>query len=326
MSCLFFNMKKIAVIYMGGTFGCIGEPLQPMPAADFLICLQSLELQQADTIHFFAAPSIKDSTELNAADWLLLAQYIQNLSAEFTHFLIIHGTDTLSYASAFLHHLFKTQLRIILTGSQQPLLNKEGNQLLENSDAWANLNHALNNTLNCPKGVYLAFNHQLHPANESYKQHTESFNAFLSNEESITQNYLKHEIQISDAFIEKSHSIRFLNLYITPSHADQLTIELHHLLKDPPHILVLQGFGSGNLPYSLELERILKELINKGVWVIISTQVLFGTLAQKYATGSWLNNINLVFDPHFSQADLYARATLLYLQYGHQKNWQQYWA
>ncbi|MFI8065462.1 hypothetical protein ACFMKJ_16870, partial [Acinetobacter baumannii] len=24
-------MKKIALFYMGGTFGCIGEPLAPMP-------------------------------------------------------------------------------------------------------------------------------------------------------------------------------------------------------------------------------------------------------------------------------------------------------
>ena len=29
-------MKKIALIYMGGTFGCVGEPLSPMPAEQFL--------------------------------------------------------------------------------------------------------------------------------------------------------------------------------------------------------------------------------------------------------------------------------------------------
>ena len=32
----FFMMKKIALIYMGGTFGCTGEPLSPMPAERFI--------------------------------------------------------------------------------------------------------------------------------------------------------------------------------------------------------------------------------------------------------------------------------------------------
>jgi len=33
-------MKKIALIYMGGTFGCIGDPLSPMPAEQFIPKLQ----------------------------------------------------------------------------------------------------------------------------------------------------------------------------------------------------------------------------------------------------------------------------------------------
>ena len=35
------NMKKIALFYMGGTFGCIGEPLAPMPYEQFLPQLKS---------------------------------------------------------------------------------------------------------------------------------------------------------------------------------------------------------------------------------------------------------------------------------------------
>jgi len=31
-----FYDEKIALIYMGGTFGCVGEPLSPMPAEQFL--------------------------------------------------------------------------------------------------------------------------------------------------------------------------------------------------------------------------------------------------------------------------------------------------
>ncbi len=36
------KMKKIALFYMGGTFGCIGEPLAPMPYDQFLPQLEKV--------------------------------------------------------------------------------------------------------------------------------------------------------------------------------------------------------------------------------------------------------------------------------------------
>lgn len=310
---------------MGGTFGCVGNPLEPMPASEFIKKLATLQTENLNQIHYLAAPSIKDSTELTAYDWLLLAEFIQELSLDFQHFIIIHGTDTLSYASAFLHHIFKQSLRIIFTGSQQPFLTADGLNLLDDSDASDNLNYALTQIQTCTKGVYLGFANTLHPAHQSYKQHTESFNAFISKDEKCLTPFLNHQIIFNHHLIEKSKNIRCLNLYLYPETSKNLRIDLNNIAKNPPQILILQGFGSGNLPYSSELESTLKQLIEQEVWVIISTQVLFGAITQKYATGSWLNNINLVFDPHYSQSDLYARAVLLYLQYGDQKNWQQYW-
>ncbi len=71
-------MKKIALIYMGGTFGCIGEPLSPMPAEDFIPQLQRI-LPLNLEIECFVAPSIKDSSACTATDWLKLIQLIQSL-------------------------------------------------------------------------------------------------------------------------------------------------------------------------------------------------------------------------------------------------------
>ena len=34
------NIENIALIYMGGTFGCVGDPLAPMPAESFFIKLK----------------------------------------------------------------------------------------------------------------------------------------------------------------------------------------------------------------------------------------------------------------------------------------------
>ena len=316
--------NPIAVLYMGGTFGCIGQPLSPMPASQFLQQLAKI-FKTNQNLEYFSAPSIKDSTELNASDWLQLALQIQQLKQQFSKFIIIHGTDTLSYASAFLHHIFKQQLTIILTGSQYPLLDVMGAELQKASDAYCNLNFAIEQISTIPQGVYLAFAQQLHQANQSYKTHTEDFNAFSSLQNSNHQLTLKHDIQISPQLIQQSQTICYVNLYLYPQSSIYLAQQLQQIQHQQPHILILQGFGSGNLPYHADLEKVLQQLITQGCWVIISSQVLYGALSQKYATGSWLNNINLVFDPHYSQADLYARATLLYLQYGDEKNWQQYW-
>ncbi len=94
-------MKKIALLYMGGTFGCVGEPLTPMPETEFLPKLQNT-LPAQYQVDCLAAPVIKDSSACSAADWLLLVQYIQQLKVRYTYFVVIHGTDTLSYAAALL--------------------------------------------------------------------------------------------------------------------------------------------------------------------------------------------------------------------------------
>ena len=324
---------QIAVIYMGGTFGSIGAPLYPMPAKKFLEKLQqhSIKYQfqglEEYRLSFFEAPSIKDSSELSAIDWLEVAQQILELSNQFQHFIIIHGTDTLHYASAFLSHLFTDRLHIIVTGSQFPLLDSNGEHLHANSDAWANYQFSISQMKDITLGCYIAFAGKLHHANQSIKTHTTELEAFQSNSlprawQSVVQDLDFHQIK---HWILQVKDIRITNLYCTPSPPDQLAIQLNVLSENPPQILILQTFGSGNLAYSASLKSALQNLIAKNCWVIISSQVLFGELSNGYAVSSWLSELGVIIEPHYSQADLYARSMLLYLQYADQQDWQSYW-
>lgn len=311
---------------MGGTFGCVGTPLAPMPASDFILQLQNLYQPYSD-LHFFSAPSIQDSSQLTAKHWLDLAVYVKELSQNFQKFIILHGTDTLSYASAFLHHLFGEQFNIVFTGSQYPLLDEQGKTLRSGSDAWDNFQFAYQCCKQNQFGVYLAFNGRLHPATSSYKQHTKNYAAFLSQGlEQASVAAIAEQLEIKNEHLQASQQIAVLNLYVYPTSAEILLQQLEQIKQGVPQILILQSFGSGNLPYSLALKNCLMKLLAQGCWVILSSQVLFGKLSQHYAAGCWLSELDLVIDPHHSQADLYARAVLLYLQYGDQKNWQRYWA
>lgn len=322
------DSTNIAVIYMGGTFGSIGQPLYPMPALDFIDKLQALCLHHYDSnLHFFQAPSIKDSSELTASDWLKLTQQILQLARQFQHFIIIHGTDTLHYAAAFLSHCFADRLSIIVTGSQYPLLEQSGTRLHPDSDAWHNFLFSLKHIEQIPKGCFIAFDGQLHHANQTIKAHTTELNAFQSHP--LNRAWHSACQAIDDAaiteWIEQAQQIELLNLYCTPSSPDQLAKQLQALTHQPPQLLILQTFGAGNLAYSASLKSVLQELLAKKCWVIISSQVLFGELSNQYAVATWLAELGVVVDPHYSQADLYARAVLLYLQIADQVDWQQHW-
>lgn len=119
-------MKKIALIYMGGTFGCIGEPLSPMPAEHFIPQLQQI-LPAHLAIECFVAPAIIDSSACTAENWLQLIQMIQQLQLQaYQYFVVLHGTDTLSYASATLAGFLGSSAHVVLTGSQSPLLDVTG--------------------------------------------------------------------------------------------------------------------------------------------------------------------------------------------------------
>ena len=297
-----------------------------MPAVDLLDRLPALHFEVEAELHYFAAPTIKDSSELSASDWLQLSQQIVQLSDRFQHFVVIHGTDTLSYAGAVLHHLFDRDLHIVITGSQYPLFNAEATALNPDSDAWHNLNFALQQTQQQQAGVYVAFDQQLLAAASCYKLHTRALGAFIGNDrQSEHSPSLYYRAQLSADDMQSAAQLRLLNLYISPCSSEALCAHLKQISSQPPHILILQAFGSGNLPYSPALAAQLEQLSAQGCWVILSSQVLYGRLSQQYATGSWLSATGVVFDPHYSQADTYARAILLYLQYGKTHNWQRYW-
>ena len=207
-------MKKIALIYMGGTFGCIGEPLSPMPAEDFIPQLQRI-LPLNLEIEYFVALSIKDSSACTATDWLKLIQLIQSLQLKhYQYFVVIHGTDTLSYASATLARFIGQSAHVVLTGSQYPLLNVSGTQTREFTDAMDNLNFALDAVVTMPVGVYLAFHRQLLHAQTALKQHTTELNAFAGQNAQVNLATIQHSYIVHEHDIAKAAAFNCLSLIL----------------------------------------------------------------------------------------------------------------
>lgn len=308
-------MKKIALIYMGGTFGCIGEPLQPMPEQAFLPVLQQI-IPPHLQVECLAAPIIKDSSACTGRDWLQLIQQIQQLQQhDYQHFVIIHGTDTLSYAAATLARFLGHSAHLIVTGSQYPLLNSEGNNNRDFSDALSNLYLALEQVLKLQSGVYVAFHQQVFHAQTAIKIHTTALAAFTGIDAIQACPSTKEHFIVEEQHIEQANTLSILNLMLQPATPEQLYAQLKTLLIAPPQFLILQGFGTGNIAINQEILQLFEALYQQGCLTIISTQVLFGQLDQRYAVSVWVEGARVLMNDCHGYADLYAKILQMYLKY-----------
>ena len=320
-------MKKIVLIYMGGTFGCVGEPLSPMPAAQFLPHLQQV-LPPELAIECLIAPSIKDSSACTPRDWLALIQQIQTLQLQgYQHFVIIHGTDTLSYAAALLARFLGQSAHVVMTGSQYPLLNVQANDLRQFSDALDNLNSALYAVLKYPSGVYVTFHHHVLHAQTVLKQHSTELDAFAGLAATEDFDSDDHSYVVSESDFARADDFRCLNLMWQPLNLQQHVKHLQQLLQDPPHVLILQGFGIGNLHADAALIDALNDLYSAGCLTLLTSQVPFGRLDQRYAVSAWTTDAKILSSDCAGHADLYAKALKIYLQYPtvdeRRAHWQQ---
>ena len=317
--------KKIALIYMGGTFGCIGEPLAPMPEVEFIPQLKHV-LPLHLKIECFQAPSIKDSSACTAIDWLKLIQQIQTLQLQnFEHFVIIHGTDTLSYAAATLSRFLGESCHVVITGSQYPLLNIQGDNTREFTDAIDNLNTALDAVIQLPVGVYLAFFHQVIHARTALKTHSTALDAFRGQkvDQPITSDSSALNIHLSH--IEKAKTLNIINWMMIPTELQQFENNLEIISNRAPHFLIIQAYGVGNLAVNDRIIQHFKVLQENGSQIILSTQVPLGGMDQRYAISQWIQDSKILVSDALSQADLYAKILKIYLQYPTSEQWHNHW-
>ncbi|NRD49568.1 asparaginase domain-containing protein [Corallococcus exiguus] len=129
-------MSNVYVLYTGGTIGCIGKPLAPMPASQFAQLVASMPgLAQGQVagldvpIQFTIEPytvggqvQTLDSSNMNPADWVNIAIQLAANYAKYDGFVVLHGTDTMGFTASALSFLLQGLSKpVILTGSQIPL-------------------------------------------------------------------------------------------------------------------------------------------------------------------------------------------------------------
>ncbi|KAF8559674.1 asparaginase-domain-containing protein [Imleria badia] len=239
-----------------------------------------------------------DSSNLGINDWIRIATEIELNYMDFDAFVVLHGTDTMSYSSSALSFLLEDLGKtVILSGAQIPL-----SQL--RNDAVDNLLGALTIA-----GHYiipecsLYFNHILYRGNRVSKMSSYDLNAFQS------PNFPPLVNVGIDIVVNWNEVLRQMNLrrfrahkiYIPYHTAATLRLfpgmsdaTVHAFLAPPTRGIVLETFGSGNAPQRSELMSALKQACDSGIVIVAITQCLKGSVSDAYETGRTLQKVGVV--------------------------------
>ena len=119
-------MKKILIIYTGGTIGMTRTENGYAPQSGrFRAALDAISDLRADVMpawELVETSPLLDSSNMTVREWNKIARLIAEGYGEYDGFIVLHGTDTMAYtASALSFMLGGLDKPVVLTGSQIPL-------------------------------------------------------------------------------------------------------------------------------------------------------------------------------------------------------------
>tara|TARA_B100000795_G_scaffold267336_1_gene251966 strand:- start:2558 stop:3589 length:1032 start_codon:yes stop_codon:yes gene_type:complete len=315
---------NILLVYTGGTIGMIKDyKTNALKAFDFNQILEKIpELQQLNCfIESISFEILIDSSNMNTQYYRDIVDIIQNNYNDFDGFVILTGSDTMSYTSSAISFMIENlQKPIIFTGSQLPIGDLR-------TDAKENLITSIE--IACARKedqpiiseVCLYFEYKLYRANRTTKINAEQFQAFASMnypalaESGVHLSFSEHYIHKSskekkELIIRKKLITDVLILKLFPGITKKVVNNILNIegLKG----VVLETYGSGNAPDESWFLDLLKEAISKDIRIINVTQCSGGNVIQgHYETSVTLKQIGVISGKDITTES--AIAKLMYL-------------
>ena len=256
------------------------------------------------TIDTYSFDPVIDSSDVNIEFWKNLTHLIEQNYGRYDGFVILHGTDTMSFsASALSFMLGDIEKPVVFTGSQLPIgmLRTDGKENLISSIEIAASKDRDGHPM-VPE-VCIYFESQLYRGNRTTKYTAENFRAFRSANYPVLAEVGIH-IKFNTAFIrypetwgkplrptyELDPSV--LIIKVIPGMKKELLDALVSI--DGIRAIVLETYGSGNAPSGSWFTDSVKKAIDRGVIVLNITQCLAGRVdMDAYSTGKSLKNIGV---------------------------------
>ena len=297
---------KILLIYTGGTIGMQKDfETGALKAFNFSKLLQRVpELKLLDcAIETISFENPIDSSNISPKSWVAIAEVIEQNYTAFDGFVVLHGSDTMSYSASALSFMLENLGKpVIFTGSQLPIgdLRTDAKENLITAIQIASLQE---NGKPVITEVGLYFEYKLYRGNRTTKISAEHFNAFTSPNYPFLIESGVHLKVNKDLLLplDENQPLRVHKVFDTQVVILKMFPGINQkVLKTLVHIpdlkgIVLETYGSGNAPTEEWFIELLQQAINSGIHIVNVTQCSGGSVNMgKYETSSELKKIGVI--------------------------------
>ena len=312
-------MSKVLLISTGGTITMVRDKasgaLVPADMETFKAYMPELFLAGEIQVDIEAFTPQIDSSDIGPQIWEQVARMVVSHYDEYDGFVVLHGTDTMSYSASALSFMLENLSKpVVFTGSQLPVgvLRSDAKENLLTAIEIAAAKDEDGNAI-VPE-VTIFFEDRLFRANRTTKRNAEHFSAFNSyNYPALAKagvhiTYQPHLVHYSDLsqplrlHTKFDTNVAVLKLFPGIQPAVVRAVLRTRGLKG----VVLETFGAGNAPSDKWLYRELKAAVEKGIIIVNKTQCNTGSVEM----GLYAVSLNLMKAGVLSGYDITTEALL----------------